>query len=127
MNWFKRKPVQSTLVLGLSITIVLTVALWNGLGRHGTAWSWLLAWIAAINSTTFGTYGIDKFQARNAGWRIPERSLLVLGFLGGTVGALLAMNVFRHKTVKHPFRVAFWLLSAAQLSIAGIVIGRLLT
>ncbi len=121
MKWFKRKPVQSTLLVAVSIAILLTISLWYGLSRSWMPWPWLLSWLAAVNATTFGAYGIDKFQARNAGWRIPEKSLLTLGFLGGAIGAWTGMRLFRHKTIKAEFRFVFWLLLALQLTIAAIV------
>ncbi len=43
-------------------------------------------------------YGRDKKKAKRRKWRIPESVLLGVGFFGGAVGALLGMNLFRHKT-----------------------------
>ena len=48
----------------------------------------------------FAMYGIDKSKARRGAWRISEKALLLTGFLCGSVGALAAMQLFRHKT-KH--------------------------
>jgi uncharacterized membrane protein YsdA (DUF1294 family) len=121
MNWFKRKPVQSTLSIALAVAAALTVVLWHGLSGKWIVWPWILCWLIAINATTFGMYGIDKYQARHEGWRIPEKTLLALGFIGGTLGAWMGMQVFRHKTIKGPFRLAFWLLFGIQAALAGIV------
>ena len=60
----------------------------------------LLWYLAAVNVVTFTVYGIDKSKARRGAWRIPEKTLFLLPLLGGSVGALLGMRVFRHKT-KH--------------------------
>ena len=49
---------------------------------------------------TFTVYGVDKAKARRGAWRVPEKTLFLLPLLGGSVGALLGMLVFRHKT-KH--------------------------
>ncbi len=57
---------------------------------------------------TFVAYGVDKASARAGGWRISEANLLVLGFIGGWPGAIVAQQVFRHKTLKTSFRSAFW-------------------
>ena len=46
--------------------------------------------------------------------RVPEASLFTLAFLGGTLGAFVAMRLLRHKTVKPSFRIMFWLIVAAQ-------------
>ena len=55
-------------------------------------------YILLINIWTFCLYGYDKYQAIHHGWRVPEARLLLSAFAGGSVGALLAMMVFRHKT-----------------------------
>ena len=52
---------------------------------------------------SFVLYGIDKAKAKKKAWRIPEKVLLLWGFLCGSVGALLAMQLFRHKTKHYYF------------------------
>lgn len=59
----------------------------------------------------FILYGVDKFKAKRGLWRIPERVLLGFALLGGAVGALVGMNLFRHKT-KHWY---FWAVSIIGL------------
>lgn len=59
-----------------------------------------LAVYLLLSLTAFIAYGRDKHLAREHKWRIPEKTLLALSFLGGAAGALLAMQIFRHKT-KH--------------------------
>ena len=59
----------------------------------------------AINLLTFLLYGLDKYKAIRREWRIPERALLLMAFLGGAFGALSAMRIFRHKTRKGRFRL----------------------
>ena len=60
----------------------------------------LLYYLIVINILTFAVYGIDKWKARQGSWRISEATLLMLAVIGGTIGALLGMQVWRHKT-KH--------------------------
>lgn len=67
----------------------------------------LLLAYAVISLITFLFYGRDKRLARRHEWRVPEKTLLGLGLLGGAAGALLGMQVFRHKT-KHWY---FWVLN----------------
>ena len=62
--------------------------------------TYLLWYLAAVNLVTFTVYGVDKAKARRGAWRVPEKTLFLLPLLGGSVGALLGMLVFRHKT-KH--------------------------
>ncbi len=73
----------------------------------------LLWYLAAVNVVTFMVYGIDKRKARRGTWRIPEKTLFLLPLLGGSVGALLGMKVFRHKT-KHWYFV--WGIPAILLT-----------
>ena len=51
-----------------------------------------------INVVTFALYGIDKWKAIHNKWRIREATLLITALIGGSLGAFIAMHVFRHKT-----------------------------
>lgn len=63
----------------------------------------LFAYLIVINIVTFILYGIDKSRARNHAWRIPEHTLLGMAALGGSVGALVGMGYFHHKTRHRKF------------------------
>ena len=58
---------------------------------------------------TFFTYAADKRAAQKSRWRIPELHLHLLSLFGGWPGAMCARHLFRHKTIKRPFRLVFWL------------------
>lgn len=58
----------------------------------------------------FAVYGYDKRQAKAGEWRIPEKVLHTIELLGGWPGALLAQQVFRHKTRKLSYQLWFWLI-----------------
>lgn len=58
-----------------------------------------------INILTFIVYGIDKWKAQNEKWRTPESTLLLLAFFGGSLGAMLGMLVWHHKTQHWFFRL----------------------
>ena len=78
----------------------------------------LAVWLIAINLVTFAVYGADKRRARKGKWRVPEKTLFLLPLLGGSIGALLGMRVFHHKT-KHWYFV--WGIPAillAQIALA---------
>lgn len=62
----------------------------------------------ALSITAFALYGWDKAAARRGGRRTPEMALHLIALAGGWPGALLGQRVFRHKTVKQPFRAVFW-------------------
>ena len=63
----------------------------------------LVIYLIGINLLTFLIFGIDKRKARKGKWRIPEDTLIWLSIVGGSVGALLGMYLFRHKTQKRKF------------------------
>ena len=67
---------------------------------------------------TFTVYGVDKAKARRSAWRVPEKTLFLLPLLGGSVGALLGMLVFRHKTKHWYFVWGIPLILLAQIALA---------
>lgn len=77
-----------------------------------------LYYLLAVTLLTFTTYGIDKYKARHNHWRVREASLLLLAALGGSIGALLAMRVFRHKTQHKKFRYGVPAILIIQLAVA---------
>ena len=79
---------------------------------------YLLVYLAALNLITFVLFGVDKRAAIKSQQRISERTLLGLAFLGGSIGGLLGMKVFRHKTRKPKFTVAIPLMLLLQIAAA---------
>ena len=76
---------------------------------------YLLAYLLIINAAAFLLMLVDKLKAKRGLWRIPEATLMWSAALGGSIGALLGMNLFRHKT-KHPkFTIGIPLILAAQV------------
>ena len=69
-----------------------------------TLHSCLTYYLLAINTVTFFVYGIDKYKAKKAMWRIPEVTLLLLAVLGGSIGAWMGMKVWHHKTMHKKFK-----------------------
>lgn len=65
----------------------------------------MISYYLVINIITFLVWGFDKLRAKLQQWRVPETSLYGLIILGGGIGALLGMSVFRHKTRKLRFKV----------------------
>ena len=70
------------------------------------------AWVAlvylAMSLVSLLAYAFDKSAAVAGRWRSSERSLLLLGLLGGWPGGLIAQQLLRHKSNKASFRAAFW-------------------
>jgi uncharacterized membrane protein YsdA (DUF1294 family) len=82
------------------------------------------AWFLLVNILTFLIYGADKFAARKNWQRVPERTLLVCGLVGGWPGGLAAQQLFRHKTQKQPFRR--WFVGSVVVNVlvlVGVVYG----
>ncbi|MFA7314595.1 MAG: DUF1294 domain-containing protein [Candidatus Magasanikbacteria bacterium] len=75
----------------------------------------ILAFLVLINFVTFITFGIDKNKAINNNRRVSEKTLWIMSLLGGSIGALLAMKTFRHKTKKLSFQVILALVIALQI------------
>lgn len=87
----------------------------SSVGGWGTV---LLVWLAVINLVTFAVYGIDKAKAKRGAWRVPEKTLFLLPLLGGSLGALLGMRVFHHKTKHWYFVWGIPLILLAQIALA---------
>jgi uncharacterized membrane protein YsdA (DUF1294 family) len=79
-----------------------------------------LTWLLVLNLVAFAAYGYDKLIARTARTRIPEGVLLAQAFFGGSLGALLAMLLFHHKTAKASFRFRYAVVAVMHLGIVGI-------
>lgn len=78
--------------------------------------NFLWPWLLSINIVTFLVYGYDKMIAgSDRRTRIPESILLLLALIGGTVGAVLSMVMFHHKTAKRSFQIKFAIVLMAQV------------
>ena len=82
----------------------------------------LIYYLLAVNVLTFIVYGVDKWKARSGRWRVPEATLMGLAALGGSVGAWLAMQLFRHKTQKKKFRYGVPALFVLQVAVVVLFI-----
>ena len=77
----------------------------------------LIAYLLAINITTFALYGYDKYISSSEKLRVPELNLQILSLLGGSPAALLAQKFFRHKTVKGSFQIVYWVIVLGQVGL----------
>ena len=82
-----------------------------------TLHSYLVCYLLAINAVTFIVYGIDKYKAKKAKWRIPEATLLLLAVLGGSVGAWVGMKVWHHKTMHKKFKYGIPAILLIQIAL----------
>lgn len=82
---------------------------------------YLFIYLAIINAAAFLLMLIDKQKARKNRWRIPEATLIMSAVLGGSVGALLGMYTFRHKTKHLKFTLGVPFILVLQIFLAIIL------
>ena len=75
-----------------------------------------------INVVTFVVYGIDKWKAKQGSWRISEATLLLLAVIGGSIGALLGMKIWHHKTQHKKFKYGLPLILLVQIALIYLII-----
>lgn len=76
----------------------------------------LIVYVVAVNAVAFVVYGVDKYKAQKAKWRIRESTLLLLAAIGGSAGAWLGMKIWRHKTRHAKFRYGVPAILLIQLT-----------
>ncbi|MBQ2184630.1 MAG: DUF1294 domain-containing protein [Lachnospiraceae bacterium] len=84
-------------------------------------WLILLIYLATVNLFGLIIMGVDKSRAKRRKWRIPEATLFLVAIIGGSVGSILGMYLFRHKT-KHWYFVAGMPVILVLQIIAGLII-----
>ena len=83
---------------------------------------YLMFYLILINAFSFSLMGIDKRRARRGAWRISEKALFLSAILGGSVGAILGMQLFRHKTKHWYFVIGMPLILLVQIGIVGLIL-----
>ena len=78
----------------------------------------IILYLAVINLVGFALMGIDKRRAIRHQWRIPEKTLFLAALLGGSLGGILGMYTFRHKTRHWYFAVGFPVILVVQVILA---------
>ena len=79
---------------------------------------YFLLYLLLINAVAFLLMLVDKIKAKKNRWRIPERTLFGSALLGGSIGALLGMYTFRHKTKHLSFTLGMPAILIAQVALA---------
>lgn len=118
-NMMSRVFIACTFVIQLVIYLVIkghvadniTLAFWNFFDKHKI----LIAYLVVINFVTFAAFAKDKIAAIQKRSRIRIVTLLGLAFIGGSVGGLIAMYLFRHKTLQDYFTVGLPLMIVMQI------------
>ena len=78
----------------------------------------LLVYLFIINAAGFLLMLTDKLKAKKNAWRVPEKVLFLVSLLGGSLGSLIGMYTFRHKTKHFSFVLGIPLIFAVQIIIA---------
>ncbi len=95
----------------LALSFLASLAFLAGSGRIPI--SVAVAYLVA-SLLTFMAYALDKSAAQSGQWRTQERTLFLMGLVGGWPGAVFAQQIFRHKSNKRDFQAIFWLTVIAN-------------
>lgn len=85
----------------------------------------LLPYLLLINAAAFTLMLADKYKAKKHRWRVPERVLIGSALLGGSIGALAGMYLFRHKTRHLKFTRGIPAILTGQLILAFWIISKI--
>ena len=83
----------------------------------------VIIYLLIVNAAGFILMLADKMKAQKNLWRIPEIWLFAISVLGGSIGSLLGMSAFRHKTQKFHFILGMPLILAVQILIIIFISG----
>ena len=84
-------------------------------------WTLLAGYLLLVNLAGFLLMGLDKRRARRGAWRISEKALFLPAVLGGSLGSIVGMRTFRHKTKHWYFRYGLPALLIGQLALAALL------
>lgn len=82
---------------------------------HLSVQTFLIGYVIIINVIGFLLMGIDKLKARRRGFRIPEATLFIIAIIGGSIGSILGMYIFRHKTRHRTFTIGMPAILIVQI------------
>ena len=77
----------------------------------------VIGYLLIVNIVGFAMMGIDKRKAAKGAWRISEASLFMAAILGGSVGSILGMQCFRHKTKHWYFKYGMPAILILQIAV----------
>ena len=82
----------------------------------------VIVYLVCINLILFITMGTDKLAAKRHKRRVPEATLLTLAVIGGSVGGILGMLLFRHKTRHAKFYIGYPVILLCQIALAWLIL-----
>lgn len=77
----------------------------------------IFLYLIVINLIGFLGMGLDKFKAKKKYWRTKEKTLFIIAILGGSIGSIAGMYIFRHKTKHNSFVIGMPMILAIQIGI----------
>ena len=81
----------------------------------------LTTYLILVNAVAFILMLVDKLKAKQGAWRIPEATLMGVAILGGSIGAIAGMQLFRHKTRHSKFKLGLPLILFMQIAAAYLI------
>ncbi len=78
----------------------------------------IAGYFIVINILGFASMGIDKRKAQRSAYRIPEATLFAIALMGGSLGSVIGMNLFRHKTKHWYFKWGMPIILVLQIALA---------
>ncbi len=78
--------------------------------------------LVILNLLGFAQFGVDKAKAQKGQWRIPEQHLFATALFGGSLGCILGMYVFRHKTKHKSFTIGMPAILVLQILVAVVLL-----
>ena len=79
--------------------------------------SLVLVYLIAVNALGLVLFGIDKWKAKHAKWRISELTLLAIAAIGGSIGSWIGMKMWHHKTLHKKFKYGIPLIMMVQFAL----------
>lgn len=122
VNIFMKRRTKTTFTWLIIWAIILTSI--AGLSFFYFDFSPLILFLATVNLAAFLLFGWDKIAAGQGIDRVPELVLYFSVVCGGGIGALLGMNVFRHKTRKSSFQFVVAAIFLVQLALIAFLISK---
>lgn len=83
---------------------------------------WIILYVVCVNICGFASMGIDKKRAKDHKWRISEGMLFFFALIGGSIGSIIGMKKFRHKTKHWYFVWGMPLILIVQLVLIGLIL-----
>lgn len=93
---------------------------------HSKLLTVFLIYLLTLNILSFVLMLVDKYKAQNNHWRVKEWTFVVLSISGGSIGVLIGMVVFRHKTSKKKFYIGIPIIYLANIAVIYMILNRII-